>query len=54
LGQYLESTKQYDLALSLYKVSKEQIYKDESEFNKFLSERINATQKTIESNKEGN
>ena len=54
LGQYLESTKQYDLALSLYKVSKEQIYKDESEFNKFLSERINATQKAIESNKEGN
>ncbi len=51
LGQYLENTKQYDLALSLYKVSKEQIYKDESEFNKFLTERITSTQKSIEENK---
>lgn len=48
LGEYLESVKKYELALSLYTISLQEIYKTDSEFNDFLEEKVMETKNELE------
>jgi hypothetical protein len=48
LGQYLENQKKYELALALYTVSRDEIYYNESDFNSYLNQRIEAMRKALE------
>lgn len=49
LGQYLENQREYELALALYTVSRDEIYFNESDFNSYLNKRIEAMRSALES-----
>lgn len=49
LGQYLETQREYELALALYTVSRDEIYYNESDFNSYLNQRIEAMRNALES-----
>jgi len=48
LGQYLENQREFELALALYTVSRDEIYYNESDFNAYLNQRIESIRAALE------